>query len=210
MGAAENGAAFTEQPTITRADLPGFPEGIEIGMIWAQTVDGIIGDGTDMPWHLPEDLKHFQESTVGTPVVMGRVSWEALHPKYRPLPGRDNHVITRDGSYDAPGGTVHISLPDAILAAGRSAVASGAPTVWILGGGHVYRQCVPVSDRVVVTDIACGAPERFQVTAPDMRADPDFTAEDGPWLDSARGTALTGEDPLHYRICEFHRNSAPH
>ena len=125
---------FTEQPQITRADLPDFPAGIEIGMIWAQTTDGVIGDGADMPWYLPEDLKHFQQSTLGTPVVMGRVSWEALDPRFRPLPGRDNHVITRDAAYEAPGGTVHTSLPDAILAAGRSAVDTGASTVWILGG----------------------------------------------------------------------------
>lgn len=196
---------FPEQPQITRADLPGFPDGVEIGMIWAQTVDGVIGDGADMPWHLPEDLRHFQSTTLGTPVVMGRISWEALHPKFRPLPGRDNHVITRDASYDAPGGTVHTSLPDAVLAAGRSAVASGASTVWILGGGHVYRQCVPVADRVVVTEIDCGAPDRFTVTAPDMRHEDAFTAHDGPWEDSAKGTALTGEHPLRYRICEFTR-----
>jgi dihydrofolate reductase len=206
MGAAENGPGFTEQPTVSRSDLADFPDSVEIGMIWAQTVDGIIGDGTDMPWHLPEDLKHFQESTLGSPVVMGRVSWEALHPKFRPLPGRDNHVITRDADYDAAGGTVHTSLPDALLAAGRSAAASGASTVWVLGGGHVYRQCVPVSDRIVVTEIDCGAPERFTVTAPDVRSDPDFTVEDGPWLESERGSALTGEDPLRYRICEFHRS----
>ncbi|WP_312778300.1 dihydrofolate reductase [Corynebacterium variabile] len=208
MGTTATDATFTEQPQITRADLPGFPAGIEIGMIWAQTTDGVIGDGADMPWYLPEDLKHFQQSTLGTPVVMGRVSWEALDPRFRPLPGRDNHVITRDATYDAPGGTVHTSLPGAILAAGRSAVGTGASTVWILGGGHVYRQCVPVTDRVVVTEIACGAPDRFQVYAPDMRAEPGFTTHDGPWLTSERGTALTGEDPLHYRICEFTRDNS--
>lgn len=201
-------AAFTEQPQIRRADLPGFPTDIEIGMIWAQTTAGVIGDGADMPWHLPEDLKHFQDSTLGTPVVMGRVSWEALHPRFRPLPGRDNHVITRDATYDAPGGTVHTSLPDAVLAAGRSAVDTGASIVWILGGGHVYRQCVPVADRVVVTEIGCGAPDRFRVYAPDMRVESGFTAHDGPWLASERGTALTGEQPLRYRICEFTRDAS--
>ena len=85
---------------------------------------------------------------------------------------------------------------------------TGASTVWVLGGGHVYRQCVPVTDRVVVTEIACGAPDRFQVYAPDMRAEADFTAHDGPWLTSGRGTALTGEDPLRYRICEFTRDNS--
>jgi dihydrofolate reductase len=181
---------------------------VEIAMIWAQTTDGVIGDGADMPWYLPEDLEHFKNSTVGAPVVMGRISWEALDPHFRPLPGRDNVVITRKPNYDAPGGTVCASVPEAVAAAHRIAAGEGTtvPTVWILGGGEIYRQCLPVADRVVVTEIACGAPERFTVVAPDMRAtlqDGSFTVEDGPWLESAKGTALTGEDPLHFRICEY-------
>lgn len=196
---------FTEHPQLTHSELREFPPTVKIGMIWAQTTANVIGDGADMPWYLPEDLDHFKRSTLGAPVVMGRISWEALDPRFRPLPGRENHIITRDANYDAPGGITHTSLPAAILAAGRSALASGEPTVWILGGGHVYRQCVPIADRVVVTEIACGAPERFTVTAPDMRKEDAFTSHDGPWLESARGTALTGEHPVRYRICEFTR-----
>lgn len=185
-------------------------DGIEIGMIWAQTTGGVIGDGADMPWHLPEDLKHFQETTRGTAVVMGRVSWEALDPRFRPLPGRTNIVLTRDAAYDAPGGLVRTSLETAVadavrLAADLPADAGGRRTVWILGGGQVYRQSLPLADRVVVTEIDCGAPDRFTVTAPDMRSEADFTVSDGPWLDSAEGTAMTGEQPLRYRICEFTR-----
>lgn len=185
-------------------------DGIEIGMIWAQTTGGVIGDGDDMPWHLPEDLKHFQDTTRGTAVVMGRISWEALDPRFRPLPGRTNIVLSRDAAYDAPGGLVRTSLADAVaeaaeLAAGREPDPQGRRTVWILGGGQVYRACLPLADRVVVTEIDCGAPDRFTVTAPDMRAQPDFTAVDGPWLESDKGTALTGEQPLRYRICEFTR-----
>lgn len=191
----------------------GFPDDVEIAMIWAQTTDGVIGDGADMPWYLPEDLEHFKTSTVGAPVVMGRISWEALDPRFRPLPGRDNVVITRNDAYDAPGGTVCPSIPDALVAAVHVAGAEAAvPTVWVLGGGEIYRQCLPVADRVVVTEIACGAPDRFTVVAPDMRAEADagrFHADDGPWLDSERGTALTGEDPLRYRICTFTASDNP-
>jgi dihydrofolate reductase len=201
----------TTPPALSRDDLrdAGLPDDVEIAMIWAQTTDGVIGDGTDMPWHLPEDLEHFKKSTVGAPVVMGRISWEALDPRFRPLPGRDNVVVTRNGSYDAPGGTVCATIPEAVAAAHRVATertSGDVPTVWILGGGEIYRQCLPVADRVVVTEIACGAPERFTVTAPDMRAtvqDGSFTVSDGPWLESDKGTALTGEDPLRYRICEY-------
>ncbi|MGO3362506.1 MAG: dihydrofolate reductase [Corynebacterium sp.] len=176
-------------------------------MIWAQTTGGVIGDGADMPWHLPEDLRHFTDSTTGCPVVMGRISWEALHPRFRPLPRRENFVITRNSSYDAPGGTVCASIPDALVAAARHGADTRENTVWVLGGGEIYRQCLAVADRVVVTEIACGAPERFSVSAPDMRAERSFTVEDGPWLESERGTALTGEDPLRYRISEFTRTT---
>nr|WP_255805169.1 dihydrofolate reductase [Corynebacterium kalidii] len=202
---------------MTRDDLraAGLPDGVEIAMIWAQTTDCVIGDGADMPWYLPEDLEHFKNSTVGAPVVMGRISWEALDPRFRPLPGRDNVVVTRNASYDAPGGTVCATIPEAVAAAHRVATertSGDVPTVWILGGGEIYRQCLPVADRVVVTEIACGAPGRFTVTAPDMRAtvqDGSFTVSDGPWLESDRGTALTGEDPLRYRICEYTSTTTP-
>ena len=66
-----------------------------LGAIWAQSLDGVIGDGVAMPWHVPEDLKHFKEVTIGSPVVMGRRTWESLNPKFRPLPGRDNYVLSR-------------------------------------------------------------------------------------------------------------------
>jgi dihydrofolate reductase len=204
-------------PALTRDDLraAGLPDGVEIAMIWAQTTDCVIGDGADMPWYLPEDLEHFKNSTVGAPVVMGRISWEALDPRFRPLPGRDNVVVTRNASYDAPGGTVCSTIPEAVAAAHRVATertSGDVPTVWILGGGEIYRQCLPAADRVVVTEIACGAPGRFTVTAPDMRAtvqDGSFTVSDGPWLESDRGTALTGEDPLRYRICEYTSTTTP-
>jgi dihydrofolate reductase len=71
-------------------------------------------------------------------------------------------VVTRNASYDAPGGTVCATIPEAVAAAHRVADGAGppadVPTVWILGGGEIYRQCLPVADRVVVTEIACGAP----------------------------------------------------
>ena len=139
---------------------------VEIGMIWAQTTAGVIGDGADMPWYLPEDLKHFKNATTGYPVVMGRTSWEALDDGFRPLPGRTNYVITRQDDYDAPGGIIEPSIPSALANAAEqilnelkdSASAEGTadertPTVWVLGGGQVYAQCMPVADRIVITEI---------------------------------------------------------
>ena len=70
----------------------------QLGAIWAQTVDGIIGRNGTMPWHVPEDLNHFKEITAGKPVIMGRRTWESLPDACKPLPGRVNIVITRSVS----------------------------------------------------------------------------------------------------------------
>ena len=66
-----------------------------VGMIWAQTPDRVIGRDGTMPWHLPEDLAHFKEHTLGHPVIMGRRTWESFPERFRPLPGRTNIVVSR-------------------------------------------------------------------------------------------------------------------
>ena len=68
---------------------------MKVHLIWAQSTNGVIGLDGAMPWHLPEDLAHFKRTTLGCPVVMGRKTWDSLPPKFRPLPGRKNIVITR-------------------------------------------------------------------------------------------------------------------
>ena len=87
-------------------------------MIWAQARDGVIGEAGDMPWRLPEDMARFKAVTMGHPVVMGRRTWESFPERYRPLPGRDNIVITSDRDYVAPGATIVRSLDEALW--GRS------------------------------------------------------------------------------------------
>lgn len=170
---------------------------VEVAMIWAQTTHRVIGDGQGMPWFLPEDLAFFKDSTMGYPVVMGRISWEALEDPYRPLPGRENWVVTRDTDYSAPGGHVSVSLPDAIADAAvhvRSSIQAGAdvtPTVWILGGGQVYEQCLPIADRIVITEIDMTAPASHQVTAP-VIDDTVFTADRGETQHSERGRVAAG------------------
>ncbi len=200
----ENKSKETSYPELSRAEIP---EDIEIGMIWAQTTDRVIGDGTDMPWYLPEDLKHFKDSTVGHAVVMGRTSWEALGD-FQPLPGRENFVVTRREEYDAPGGHVHSSLPEAIRAAAEWArehpTGSGRPTVWILGGGQVYAQCMPIADRIVVTEIKMHAPDRFQVFAPAAPPE-EFDLDATAWRTSAKGHTVDGRGDLEFRICNWTR-----
>ena len=85
-----------------------------VRMVWAQARGGVIGAGGTMPWHLPEDLKHFARTTKGSPVVMGRRTWQSFPPAYRPLPGRTNIVITRDDAFAADGALRARDLPDAL------------------------------------------------------------------------------------------------
>lgn len=187
------------------------PAEIEIAMIWAQTTDGIIGDGKDMPWYLPEDLQHFKDATVGYPVIMGRTSWAALEPAFRPLPGRENFVITRNEDFDAPGGRVVGSIPDAIAEAAahiqqvRAMKPELTPTVWVLGGGQIYAQCMDVADRVEITEIDMTAPERFEVYAPEVDED-EFELDATEWKTSEKGHTVDGKGDLRFRMCTWRRN----
>ena len=132
------------------------PEGMSagesrIGMIWAQARGGVIGAGGTMPWHLPEDLKHFKRTTSGSPVVMGRRTWESFPPRFRPLPGRTNIVITRDDSLDLPGAVRARSLPEALELAATEAGPTGR--TWVIGGGSIYADAIEVAEQLVVTEI---------------------------------------------------------
>ena len=93
-------------------------------LIVARGKNGVIGLKGKMPWHLPEDLKHFKETTMGCPVLMGRKTWESIG---RALPGRTNVVLTRDSSYLALGAHVATTLEEAL------ACVQDAPKVFIIG-----------------------------------------------------------------------------
>lgn len=101
-----------------------------IELIVARGKNGVIGMQGTMPWHLPEDLKHFKETTMGCPVLMGRKTWESIG---RILPGRTNIVLTHDTRYQVPGALVALSL-DAALKCVKD-----APKVFIIGGAHLYQ-----------------------------------------------------------------------
>ncbi|MGJ9404344.1 dihydrofolate reductase [Arthrobacter sp. KK5.5] len=125
-----------------------------IGMVWAQTIDGTIGNNGTMPWHLPEDMAHFKRTTMGHPVVMGRRTWESIPPRFRPFAGRTNIVLTSDAGTSADvrgaGGAV-VHSPEEALETARTA--DGAEEIWVCGGGKVYEACEPLADTAVVTVI---------------------------------------------------------
>ncbi|MEO6015794.1 MAG: dihydrofolate reductase [Polaromonas sp.] len=119
-----------------------------IYMIFARAANGVIGKDGSMPWHLPEDLAHFKQLTHGHPVIMGRKTWDSLPPKFRPLPGRTNIVITRQPDWAAAGAQTAASLTDALAQCASSA------EVWIIGGAQIYAQAEPLAARIEVTEIA--------------------------------------------------------
>lgn len=118
-----------------------------IGLIWAQAQGGVIGHQGQMPWHLPEDLAHFKRTTLAHPVIMGRKTWDSLPPRFRPLPGRRNIVITRQTDWQAPGAERASSLPAALQ------LCADAAQVWIIGGAQIYAQALPLADELSITEI---------------------------------------------------------
>ena len=121
---------------------------MQINMIFARAANGVIGRDNTIPWRLPEDMARFKRLTMGRPVIMGRKTWDSLSPKFRPLPGRTNVVITRQQDWKEAGAKTAASLADAL------AQCAAAEEVWIMGGAQIYAQAVPLADRIEVTEIA--------------------------------------------------------
>ncbi|MCH6469259.1 dihydrofolate reductase [Sinomonas terrae] len=168
-----------------------------VGLVWAQTLDGVIGRDGTMPWHVPEDLAHFSSLTKGHPVVMGRRTWESIPPKFRPFAGRTNIVVTRQKGWEAEGAVVVHSLGDGLA---QAAAAPGGTRIWLIGGGQLFEQALALDgvDIAVVTllDLEVDGDTKAPALGPEWRlvgADP---AEDG-WRESRSG--------IRYRITVFRR-----
>ncbi len=116
-----------------------------IALVVAVSRNGVIGRDGGLPWHISSDLKRFKEITMGKPVIMGRKTWESLPRK--PLPGRDNIVITRQADYRADGAVIVADISAALEAAG------GAEEVAVIGGGEIYKEIFPQADRIYLTDV---------------------------------------------------------
>ncbi|XNZ01562.1 dihydrofolate reductase [Micrococcus luteus] len=172
-------------------------------MIWAQTPDRVIGRDGTMPWHLPEDLQHFKDRTLGHPVVMGRRTWESFPERFRPLPGRTNIVVSRTLDADRAAGdavraTGAVVVPDFGAGLRAAAEADGLDLVWVIGGATVYEQALDVATLAEVTVIDTAADGDTHAPALDARwslthADP---APEG-WYTSADG--------LRYRFERWER-----
>jgi dihydrofolate reductase len=113
-------------------------------MIVAASANNVIGANAGMPWHLREDLRRFKEITMGKPMIMGRLTFESIG---KALPGRRSIVITRQLDYQQAGVEV-ATTPDAALK-----LAGDAEEVMIIGGGEVYEQLLPMTDRIYLTRV---------------------------------------------------------
>lgn len=120
-----------------------------INIIVAASTNMVIGKDGVLPWHLPTDLKYFKEITKDHIVVMGRKCWESIPEKYRPLPNRENIIVTRDKNYVANGGVVVNDL-NGILTGG---LLKNNKEIFIIGGAEIYKQSFKYADRLYLTQI---------------------------------------------------------
>ena len=114
-----------------------------IALIAALADNGVIGKDGDLPWHIPEDLKHFKAVTMGKPIIMGRKTFTSIG---KPLPGRTNVVLTRKEDFAADGVQVVHSLAEAF-----SAAQAEAEEIMVIGGAQVYEEALPRADRLYLT-----------------------------------------------------------
>jgi dihydrofolate reductase len=124
---------------------------MHVAIYVAVAENGVIGRDNGLPWRLSSDLKRFKAGTMGKPIIMGRKTFESIG---KPLPGRLNIVVTRDRAFRAEGAEVAGSLDEAIaLAKVRARCMAGADEICVVGGGEIYRQAMPVADRLHVTHV---------------------------------------------------------
>ena len=117
---------------------------MRISIVVAASTNNVIGRGGALPWRISEDLKHFKSLTLGHPIIMGRLTWESIG---RPLPGRQNIVISTRKDFQAEGCSVVSSPAEALRAAGD------ANEVMVIGGGQIYELFMPVTDRIYLTRV---------------------------------------------------------
>jgi dihydrofolate reductase len=150
---------------------------MSLNLILARARNGIIGKNNTLPWHLPEDLAHFKTTTMGCPVLMGRKTWESLPEKFRPLPGRDNFVLSRSSEFTAKGARIVHSVQDALD------LVQSDKDLWVIGGANVYAQCMELAKHAVITEIEA-----------DFEGDAYSPVFDASWVEDRRirHTALNG------------------
>jgi dihydrofolate reductase len=129
------------QPAAARTAIP-------IVLVVAVAENGVIGRDNQLPWRIKSDLKFFKSVTMGKPVVMGRKTYMSIG---KPLPGRTNIVITRQGDFSAAGIVVAPGIEQALAAARGDALRRSADAIAVIGGTDIFRQTMPLADRLILT-----------------------------------------------------------
>jgi len=119
------------------------PTGAGIALIWAMDRNGLIGNNNKMPWRLPGEMAYFRQTTMGHPVIMGRLTYESIG---NPLVGRTNVVLTRNSNFVSEGCTVVHSIEDVLEK-------YTGQQIFVIGGAQIYRQFLPYANRLYVTKI---------------------------------------------------------
>ena len=173
------------------------PDTVKICLIAARGRNNVIGHEGDLPWRLKGDLAFFKKVTMGCPILMGRKTWESL--PVRPLKGRENIVMTRDWTYDAPGARVYSSFPAAVNTARAIAARQGAACVFVIGGATIYDIAMPFIDTIYMTEV--DAMPEGDVFFPDLQPE--------QWTSETLETHAAGEGNDHaYRIVRMDREAA--
>jgi dihydrofolate reductase len=122
---------------------------MKISLIAAMDKNRVIGKNNDLPWHLPDDMKYFMQTTMGYPVIMGRKNFDSIPPKYRPLPGRMNIVLTRQSDFASTGIFVAHDAEHALA----QAATDNPSEIFIIGGAEIYRLFISRADHLYLTEI---------------------------------------------------------
>lgn len=154
-------------------------------LIVARGRNGVIGREGALPWRLRDDLALFKETTAGAPLLMGRKTWESLPRK--PLPGRENIVLSRNWTFQARGARVYSSLSSALAVARMLATRGGKDEVFVIGGAGLYEDTLPMAHRLYITEV--DAEPKGDVTFPPF--------EEAKWTETSRQFFAASEGNEH-------------
>jgi len=159
---------------------------MKISLVWAMAQNRVIGRNNQLPWYLPEDLKYFKRITLGKPVIMGRKTFDSIG---KPLPGRTNIVVTRNRDWSFEGVRTVDSLEAARELCENQAIVDGTEEAMIIGGAEIYRQAMPLADRLYLTEVHA-----------DVEGDVTFPEFDrSQWQEIAREDfEASGPNPYNY------------
>ncbi len=162
--------------------------GPEVVLIAAVARNGVIGREGGLVFQDPADQRHFRQATLGCPVIMGRKTWDSLPPRFRPLPGRRNIVVSRNPGLAAPGAEVAADLGAALAAVATT------QRVFVIGGAQLYAQAMPLAQRLVLTEVNV-----------DLPGDVCFPAWDrSQFIETHRQGAVTDQG-MPYHFVEYQR-----